>query len=206
MTFLQEHLGALFVNAASRDYHPLPGSPVIDQGVELGYTADLDGTSVPQGAMPDIGAFEWVRVCTTGSDCTSPPACRAAAGATCDAGVCVYPPAADQTPCDDGNACTTGDVCTSGSCTPGVDTCGDGGQDGAGDDGAGDGGSDAGADSGTDAGGDGGDDGGGAGDNETVGGGCGCGTSSGSLVPLIGVLYLLVPLGRRRGKGTETQG
>jgi hypothetical protein len=48
-----------FVDAASADFHLQPSSPAIDQGVALGYGADLDGHPVPQGAAPDLGAYEW---------------------------------------------------------------------------------------------------------------------------------------------------
>jgi predicted outer membrane repeat protein len=38
---------------------PLDGSVLIDAGVDLGYTRDLLGLPVPDGASPDIGAYEW---------------------------------------------------------------------------------------------------------------------------------------------------
>jgi hypothetical protein len=50
----------LFVNLGGGDYHLQFGSPAIDAGVNLGYTVDYDGVSVPQGSLPDIGAYEYV--------------------------------------------------------------------------------------------------------------------------------------------------
>jgi len=48
-----------FVNATGFDFHPLSNSPVIDAGVNVNLTADFDGNSIPSGAAPDIGAFEY---------------------------------------------------------------------------------------------------------------------------------------------------
>ncbi len=42
------------------DLHPLTGAPIIDAGLDLGLTQDLDGQAVPFGGAPDIGCFEWV--------------------------------------------------------------------------------------------------------------------------------------------------
>ena len=36
------------------------GSPAIDSGADLGYKVDLDDISIPQGATPDRGAYEFV--------------------------------------------------------------------------------------------------------------------------------------------------
>lgn len=49
-----------FINAASRDYHLLPGSPAIDAGVVLeeGFLPDHDGVTRPQGVVSDVGAYE----------------------------------------------------------------------------------------------------------------------------------------------------
>ncbi len=49
----------LFVNLGGGDYHLQAGSPAIDAGLNLGYSLDFDGTGVPQGAAPDIGAYEY---------------------------------------------------------------------------------------------------------------------------------------------------
>jgi hypothetical protein len=49
-----------FVNAAAFNFALLAGSPAIDAGVTLSYvTNDFLGTSRPQGAAYDIGAFEF---------------------------------------------------------------------------------------------------------------------------------------------------
>ncbi len=39
-------------------FKPKTGSPAIDHGATLAYTQDYAGTAIPQGAGPDIGAFE----------------------------------------------------------------------------------------------------------------------------------------------------
>ncbi|MDY0000653.1 MAG: choice-of-anchor Q domain-containing protein [Polyangia bacterium] len=49
----------LFRDADARDFRLQPGSPAIDQGVDVGLTEDRLGTPIPQGSGPDIGAFEW---------------------------------------------------------------------------------------------------------------------------------------------------
>jgi hypothetical protein len=49
----------LFADTASYDFRLQAGSPAIDQGIELGYTEDIVGTSVPYGDAPDMGAFEY---------------------------------------------------------------------------------------------------------------------------------------------------
>jgi parallel beta-helix repeat protein len=46
----------LFV--ADLDFHLQSGSPAVDHGQDAGLGEDLDGTPVPQGAAPDIGAYE----------------------------------------------------------------------------------------------------------------------------------------------------
>lgn len=48
-----------FVNATSADFHLQSTSPCIDKGVNLTFTADFDGSPVPSGARPDMGAFEF---------------------------------------------------------------------------------------------------------------------------------------------------
>jgi hypothetical protein len=47
-----------FVNFTAKDYHLQPVSPAIDVGVDVGVGMDFDGTSRPQFAGFDIGAFE----------------------------------------------------------------------------------------------------------------------------------------------------
>jgi len=49
----------LFVNMGSKDMHLKSGSPAIDAGANLGYSADYDGRSVPSGSAADLGAFEF---------------------------------------------------------------------------------------------------------------------------------------------------
>ncbi len=55
----------LFVDAARNDLHLRASSPAIDRGIDVGYTRDFDGTSVPthgsadRPAAPDMGAFEY---------------------------------------------------------------------------------------------------------------------------------------------------
>jgi parallel beta-helix repeat protein len=41
------------------NFVPAIGSPAIDAGANVGLTADFEGTPVPQGSAPDIGAFEY---------------------------------------------------------------------------------------------------------------------------------------------------
>jgi hypothetical protein len=40
------------------DFKPQSASPAINAGTDIGFTSDFEGTSVPQGSAPDIGAFE----------------------------------------------------------------------------------------------------------------------------------------------------
>jgi hypothetical protein len=48
-----------FINAASHDYRPAPGSRLIDRGTTIGDVAtDRTGITRPQGAAFDVGAFE----------------------------------------------------------------------------------------------------------------------------------------------------
>jgi len=46
------------VDAARRDFHLAGQSPCVDAGADVGHTSDYEGTAVPQGAAPDIGAYE----------------------------------------------------------------------------------------------------------------------------------------------------
>jgi len=48
----------LFVDVDGGDYHLQAGSPAIDAGTDLGYTSDYDDEPMPNGAAPDMGAFE----------------------------------------------------------------------------------------------------------------------------------------------------
>jgi hypothetical protein len=49
-----------FVNQSSGDFRLTENSPAVDTGSDLGYSEDFDGTLVPQGAYPDLGAFEFI--------------------------------------------------------------------------------------------------------------------------------------------------
>jgi parallel beta-helix repeat protein len=48
----------MFASAGAGDFQLQAGSPCVDAGASLGLTADYEGDQVPQGAAPDIGAFE----------------------------------------------------------------------------------------------------------------------------------------------------
>ena len=48
--------------------YPLTGGPLIDAGLDLGYTADIDGQPMPVGGAPDIGCYEWYDVVAVGDD------------------------------------------------------------------------------------------------------------------------------------------
>jgi hypothetical protein len=50
----------LVVDAARLQLRLQSGSPAIDKGVEVGLTIDRDGNPIPQGLVPDIGAYEYV--------------------------------------------------------------------------------------------------------------------------------------------------
>jgi hypothetical protein len=61
----------LFVNVEAGDFHLQAGSPAIDAGLNLGYTKDFEDNTVPVGAAPDIGAYEYG--CTMREDHNSSP-------------------------------------------------------------------------------------------------------------------------------------
>jgi uncharacterized repeat protein (TIGR02543 family) len=48
------------VNASGNDFHLRAGSVCIDAGTNVGFIRDYDGNAIPQGAAPDIGAYEYV--------------------------------------------------------------------------------------------------------------------------------------------------
>jgi len=51
----------LLLDLPNGDFHLGQGSPCIDAGTGVGLTRDFDGTPVPQGAAPDVGAYEFQR-------------------------------------------------------------------------------------------------------------------------------------------------
>jgi len=48
----------LFVDLPNHDFHLTANSPCVDAGMDVGAKADFEGTPVPQGKAPDIGAYE----------------------------------------------------------------------------------------------------------------------------------------------------
>jgi hypothetical protein len=46
------------ITSDASGFRPKMGSPAIDHGKALGYAVDFAGATIPQGAGPDIGAFE----------------------------------------------------------------------------------------------------------------------------------------------------
>jgi hypothetical protein len=61
----------LFVNRSLPNFHLQPESPAIDAGVDLGHILDFENRTVPIGAVPDLGAFEYEE--TPAPTCTSQP-------------------------------------------------------------------------------------------------------------------------------------
>ncbi|OGR01580.1 MAG: hypothetical protein A2284_05880 [Deltaproteobacteria bacterium RIFOXYA12_FULL_61_11] len=47
-----------FVDLAGLDFHLRSDSPAIDVGKDLGHSLDYDGTTVPSGVRPELGAYE----------------------------------------------------------------------------------------------------------------------------------------------------
>jgi hypothetical protein len=50
----------MFMDFDNSDFHLQPQSKAIDAGIYAGITKDFEGTPIPQGSAPDIGAFEHV--------------------------------------------------------------------------------------------------------------------------------------------------
>jgi PKD repeat protein len=55
----------LFINPGNQNFHLQSSSPAIDAGVDVGITQDRDGTPIPQGFAPDIGAYEHRKIVYT---------------------------------------------------------------------------------------------------------------------------------------------
>ncbi|HSW90312.1 MAG TPA: dockerin type I repeat-containing protein [Patescibacteria group bacterium] len=69
-------LDPLFISLT--DFHLQSVSPAVDSGVSVGYSQDLDNSTVPRGGAPDIGAYEF------GSTAVSPsPAATSVPNTAC---------------------------------------------------------------------------------------------------------------------------
>ena len=100
----------LFVS--SSDFHlQSQNSPAINNGVNVGLTKDYEGSSVPKGSAPDIGAYEYgssVPVCTCASDgdvCTTD---------ICQNNVCQH--IQINNCCTSSSQCGSGQTCTGNAC------------------------------------------------------------------------------------------
>jgi parallel beta-helix repeat protein len=49
----------LFVSASTHDFHLQRASPCISAGTNVGLTQDYQGSIIPQGSAPDIGAYQY---------------------------------------------------------------------------------------------------------------------------------------------------
>jgi hypothetical protein len=49
-----------FANMTGLNLRLISGSPAVDAGLDLGYATDFEGNPVPQGAAPDLGAYEFI--------------------------------------------------------------------------------------------------------------------------------------------------
>ena len=54
-----------FTSASGLNFSLRTGSPCINAGASIGWTADIAGVSIPQGGTPDIGAYEFASGGTT---------------------------------------------------------------------------------------------------------------------------------------------
>ncbi|MFH1844867.1 MAG: right-handed parallel beta-helix repeat-containing protein [bacterium] len=54
--------------------HLKAGAPCIDQAVDLGFLTDIEGTTVPEGDGPDVGAYEYTDLSGTGVTTPTSPA------------------------------------------------------------------------------------------------------------------------------------
>jgi hypothetical protein len=56
---------------STSDFHLTAGSPAIDTGIDVGLSRDYEGTTVPQNAVPDMGAYESMGTVPTITNVTS---------------------------------------------------------------------------------------------------------------------------------------
>ena len=49
----------LFISPSAKNFQLSAGSQAINVGLNLGYTFDFNGTAIPQGGAPDLGAYEF---------------------------------------------------------------------------------------------------------------------------------------------------
>ena len=67
----EEVSNPLFVNVSGGNYRLQSSSPAINSGMTIGYSTDFEGSLVPQGGLPDVGAYEYARASGgTGSSAT----------------------------------------------------------------------------------------------------------------------------------------
>lgn len=54
----EKYGGPLFISLQEEDFHVLQDSPALNTGIDLGSNQDFEGSRVPQGKVPEMGAFE----------------------------------------------------------------------------------------------------------------------------------------------------
>jgi hypothetical protein len=96
---------------ASAGFQLSPSSPAVDRGVTLAEVAtDFTGRPRPQGAAPDLGAYELFAAGTTGNACVSDD--------ECSSGFCVEGLCCDQRCSECGNCAQVRGAAIDGVCTP----------------------------------------------------------------------------------------